>query len=390
MKVVHTVAGLWEHTGGPAESVPALCRGLAEAGHRVTLITGQGELVSAVHALEPAVTVRLVRLGPYRLANYSRESVGAVEQESRSAELIHTHGLWLHPNWVSARVARRRGLPLVVSPRGMLAEWALDRRRLFKRVLWHLVDGPACRGAAIVHCTSQGEATEVRRAGCRGPLAVIPNGVDTMSFSPAVKATGSPREVGHEVLFMSRIHPKKALDLLLEAWAGVRASQPAARLALAGPGEPHNVAWLREMLDGSLGRGVRYLGVVAGEERLRLLRSAAVVVLPSRSENYGMVVAEALACGTPVITTTGTPWHALPAERCGWVVEPEVAALAGALDAALRCSGDELAAMGARGRAFVVREHSLGAAVGRMVAAYEWVLGRGPKPAFVQTCSTQE
>ena len=98
MKVVHTVAGLWEHTGGPAESVPALCRGIAEAGHRVTLITGQGELVAAVRALEPAVTVRLVRLGPYRLANYSREFAGALEQESRGAELIHTHGLWLHPN----------------------------------------------------------------------------------------------------------------------------------------------------------------------------------------------------------------------------------------------------------------------------------------------------
>ena len=390
MKVVHTVAGLWEHTGGPAESVPALCRGLAEAGHRVTLITGQGELVAAVRALEPAVTVRLVRLGPYRLANYSREFAGALEQESRGAELIHTHGLWLHPNWVSARVARRGGLRLVVSPRGMLSAWALDRRRLFKRVLWSLVDGPACRGAAFVHCTSQGEATEVRHAGCRADLAVIPNGVDTTYFSPAQNAASSLHGVGPEVFFMSRIHPKKGLDLLLEAWAGVRAGRPEARLALAGPGEPRHVACLTEMLDGPLGGGVRYLGLVAGEERLRLLRSAAVVVLPSRSENYGMVVAEALACGTPVITTTGTPWHALPAERCGWVVEPEVAALAGALDAALRCSGDELAAMGARGRAFVVREHSLGAAVGRMVAAYEWILGRGPRPTFVQTCNPEE
>ncbi len=382
MRILHTVAGLWERTGGPAASVPALCRELARSGHQVTLLTGTGPLAPAVRALEGTVCLRTVPLGPYRLANYSAAFARACRAEAEAADLVHTHGLWLHPNWASARASRHFGKPLVVSPRGMLAPWSLGRRRPLKSLLWRLVDGRNTRSAAVVHATSDAEAADLRRLGL-ARIAVIPNGVDTREFRPAPESERK-REGPRRVLFLGRIHPVKGLDPLLQAWARVAVGHPSASLELAGQGEAPHVAWLESRLTGLANLRVDFLGPVSGERRLSLLQSATVVVLPSFTENYGMVVAEALACETPVIASTGTPWRAVAEQGCGWWVPPEPEALSGALDQALSASPERLAAMGRKGRQLVVAEHSVTAAADKMVAVYDWIVGQAPRPECVE------
>jgi glycosyltransferase involved in cell wall biosynthesis len=382
VKILHTVAGLFEHTGGPATSVPALCRELARLGHQVTLFTGEGPLAPAVRALADTVCLRTVPLGPYRLANYSVQFARACNAEAQRADLVHTHGLWLYPNWASARAAQRYGKPLVVSPRGMLASWSLGRRRLVKALLWRLVDGRCVRSAAVVHATSDAEAADLRQRGL-GRVVVIPNGVDTQAFTPVPGRTGEGG-AGRRVLFLGRIHPVKGLDPLLQAWARVAARHPLACLELAGHGEARHVAWLESHVAKLRDLRITYLGPASNEQRLLLLQSATVVVLPSFTENYGMVVAEALACGKPVIASTGTPWRALAEHGCGWWVPAERDALAAALDEALSAPAEKLAAMGREGRQFVVAEHSIASAAARMVAVYEWLLARAPRPEWVE------
>lgn len=385
MRVVHTVARLAPGKGGPSESVPALCRALVAAGAEVTLVTGAGEVSDAVRALEAVAKVLYVRLGPYAAAHVGLSLGRELRALAGSADLLHGHGIWLHPNWASARAARRQGVPFVVSPRGMLAPRALASSRWRKRAAWLLLDGRHLRGAALVHATSPEEARQVRAAGIAAPIAVIGNGVDTTVLCPPEAAAGRGRTSPRAgVLFLGRIHPIKGIDLLLDAWrlvAGARRDVP--ELLLAGPGEERHVAWLRRELAARSLPGARYLGPVRGSEKLELLRGVRALVLPSRSENYGLVVAEALACGTPVVATTGTPWSALASERCGWHVEPSPTDLAQGLAELLEASDEAIEAMGLRGRAFVEREHSLSATATRMLAAYAWVLGRGDRPAGV-------
>lgn len=337
----------------------------------MTILTGAGKTATSLTAVS-RVRLVTVPLGRYWAAHASRAFLLAVQSEARRHDLLHDHGLWLFTNWASEWAARRTGRPWVVSPRGTLAPWALSRSRLRKWVAWRVFQGAALRRAARIHATSVGEAQAVSRVLREAQICVTPNGVDLEGEFPcraAHRSTAVPREVR----FLGRIHPVKGLDTLLAAWRLLTSCD--ARLTIAGSGEPKYV-WDLENAIAALGLGgeVRYVGPVAREARAEWLGEAHVVVLPSHSENYGMVVAEALACGTPVITTTGTPWSEVRASNCGWWVPPTAAGIASALREALALSPGRRLEMGERGRRLVEERHSSSAAAARMEEMYRQVL----------------
>ena len=381
MKILQTVAGLWEGTGGPVASVTSLCAGLAARGHELTLLTGAGPLHPAVRALSTVIRVRTERLGPYRIGNWSPAFRGACLEEAGRADIVHDHGVWLHTNQSSVRMATRAGRPVVRSPRGMLSPWALGRSRLAKRILWNLIERRLFDQAALVHVTSDLEEREVRQLGIATRTVVIPNGIDldgeyAWPRLEDLRKAGLPEADGRRVvLFLSRIHPKKGLDLLCRVWAQLPAHTPAV-LLVAGPGDEASLQELRRWLAVQPGPPARYVGAVSGERKLALLSSAWLMALPSYSENYGMVVAEALACGTPVLTTTAMPWEEVQRAGCGWMIPPDADALRAALSGALAITADEHEPMRSRARALVGRAHSLENAVARMEAAYEEVVAR--------------
>ncbi|MDH3255948.1 MAG: glycosyltransferase, partial [Acidobacteriota bacterium] len=221
------------------------------------------------------------------------------------------------------------------------------------------------------------------------PIAVVPNGVDldrTFSRIRVAEMRDGVASPPPAVVFIGRIHPKKGLDLLLDAWGECRAIRAGARLLLAGYGERSHVRWLENRLAGSRDDSVEFLGPVTGEKKLEMLVGSLALVLPSLSENYGMVVAEALACGTPVITTTGTPWKVLRDEGCGWWVRPEVEELSGALKELFGMGHQERTRKGEAGRLVVEREHSLVRSAEMIERAYLWALGKGNRPPWIDTC----
>jgi glycosyltransferase involved in cell wall biosynthesis len=223
----------------------------------------------------------------------------------------------------------------------------------------------------------------VRRLGLNQPVAIVPNGVDVPDHLEARRSADV-----RTLLFLSRLHPGKGLLDLVEAWAAVR--QPGWRIVIAGGDEGGHQAEVERLIhQKGLASDFTWVGFVNGEAKQACFAQADVFVLPTHSENFGIAIAEALAHGLPVITTTGAPWPGLLTHRCGWWVEPGVPGIASALTQALACSPEELNAMGQRGRQWVAERFAWANIGADAALAGAWLLDRSqPPPDGVDTVAS--
>ena len=269
--------------------------------------------------------------------------------------IVHNHGLWMFPNFYARQAAIAAGVPLVISPRGMLEEWALGRSRVRKALAWYLYERDNLQSAALFHATSEAEATSIRALGLQQPIAVIPNGIDMpdLSKSPDRKVLEArfPELAGkHWLLFLSRLHPKKGVTELLYVWSELSGLFPEWQLIIAGPdldGYAENVK--HEAGELGLGNRITLTGMLSGDDKTCAMANARLFVLPTHSENFGIVVAEALAHRVPVITTKAAPWNELLINNCGWWIDPGDSALEKTLHQAMQLPAEEHHAMGRRG-----------------------------------------
>jgi glycosyltransferase involved in cell wall biosynthesis len=380
--VAHVVASLDPVHGGPSHSVPRLCRALEDAGARARLfsVEAPGEAPPAADNVEAVFAADMTGvpvLGRLRCSVALARRLRAIAPE---LDIVHGHGLWLMPNVQPAAVARRAGIPVVVSPRGMFGPEALAYSRWKKRLSWSLLQRRAVHGAACIHATSEQEYREVRAFGLRNPIALVANGVDVPDQLPQPRRA----EARRQVLSLGRLHPKKGLDRLLRAWARIEAGHPQWRLRLIGPDPDGYGTVLRALADDL---GIAHVTIeppLAGEARLVAYHDAGLFVLPTLNDNFASTVAESLAAGTPVIASTGSPWSGLEANGCGWWVEPSVDSLAEALGRAMALAPARLAAMGARGRAWMTRDFSWRQAGQEMLTVYRWLRDGGAPPACVR------
>jgi glycosyltransferase involved in cell wall biosynthesis len=354
MKIVFTVDSLHIEHGGPSRSVPALAKAISGLGVQVELWTLSGSEVV------DGLTVRRFD-SVFKLAK-------SLRKEDTNGLLVHDNGLWRPFNWIVTRTALANRIPYVISPRGMLDPWCLRQSRFKKRVAWQLYQRRLVGNAAFLHATGVLEEQNLKELGLKVPVVVVSNGIDI----PDVQHNASATQ--RMVLYLSRVHRQKGIEVLFRAWASIR---PVGwQLHIAGSGDPVYLTELKRLVSHlEIADHVKWLGEVGGESKSAVYAEADVFVLPSFSESFGIVVAEALASGTPVITTTGTPWLTLEAERCGLRVDPTVEGLARALKALLLdTSPESLAAMGARGREWMARSFSWKSVSTLMLNAYEKVL----------------
>jgi glycosyltransferase involved in cell wall biosynthesis len=379
MKVAHVIASLTGAGAGPAYAVSRLTRSLSELGVRVQVQTllpvpeWSDDFRGVIgHPRYPL----LRRLGT---SPAMRRGLGAVE-----ADVLHNNGVWMQPNVYAGTVARRRGLPLVLSPHGMFSEWAMAFSRGRKQIAWWcLGQRRAVAATACFHATSESEAKDIRRLGYRQPIAVVPNGIDLPDLESSVP--GADGEGRRTALFLSRIHPKKGIPTLLRAWRRVERRFPEWNLVVAGPDELGHLAEVRTLARALELQRVSFPGPVHGQDKQTLYRRSDLFVLPTHSENFGMVVAEALSFGLPVITTTGTPWHELERRGCGWWIELSEQNLAAALASAMDLPATRLGAMGARGRLWMQASFGWREIAAEMKSVYQWLLGGGSPPSCVLT-----
>ena len=382
MQIVHCVSSIDSNAGGPSRSIPSLCRQLAASLDRVSLLAVASP-APVTGAVLNGIDLRLCKgIGPAALGGSAelRRLLRRVE-----ADLLHGHGLWQLPVHHMMQAARARALPAIISPRGMLVPQALQASRRRKHVAGWIFQNRDLHAATCIHATSGLEAESCRQYGLRNPLAVIPNGLELVDYCP-LDAVDPSSQRERTLLFMSRIHPHKGLPYLLEAWSTLQHDFPGWRVVIAGNDDGNTEAGLRQMaVQLGVDHTVDFRGPVFGNAKLKLLREADLFVLPTHSENFGIVVAEALASGVPVVTSTGTPWQELQSTRSGWWVDVGAAPLRRALAEAMQLPDEERHAMGARGRRLIEEGYSIASVAARMITLYRWILEGGAAPDFVQT-----
>ncbi len=380
LRVVEIISSVENEAGGPTYSVTSLSRALARQGAEVEFMS----LGRPGRRIEEGLARMTFPndLGSIPLArelDVSRSLARALAKSAAAGASLHTHGLWRLSNSVPAWIARRRRVPFLISPRGMLAPAALAFSSGRKKLAWALGQRRALEMAACIHATSRVELEQIRALGLTAPIAVIANGIDVSPLRRPAIGRGGPRTL----LYLGRLHPIKAINNLLSSWARVAGHNPEWRLRIVGPSEGDH---RRELM--ALGVSLRvprvtFEDALFGTAKAAAFAEADLFVLPSRSENFGMVVAESLAAGLPVITTKGTPWQGLVEHGCGWWIDHGIEPLTAALGVAMAMPQPALDAMGERGCAWMARDYSWERIAADMADVYRWCLGRGDRPACV-------
>lgn len=303
-------------------------------------------------------------------------------------DVVHVNCCW-HPYFAYAAIwAREEVYKVVLTPHGMLEPWIMSRnywtRKLPSLLLYQR---RAVRMTTLLHATAEMERQHLLQLGWNTNVTVIANGIEVEKI--AIRTEWQRRGT---LLYLGRIHPKKGVDELIRALGmmaravaedGMKADTGAAcaacgelRLLIAGEGEQEYVMELKRLArECGVEEHVQWLGGVYGDEKWRLMREADALVLPTHSENFGIVVAEAMASGTPVITTHGTPWQCLEQEHCGWWIPYGAEPLFLALKALEQCSTLERRALGLNGRRVVEEKFSTREVAKGFVRMYEGISG---------------
>ncbi|MFA6286218.1 MAG: glycosyltransferase [Opitutaceae bacterium] len=355
MKIAQIVASLEARHGGPSRSVRGLASGLAQIGHKVGLLSTVANGDGAARTVGNLDTRNFPREWPRSLCPSEplRRHLLA-----GGYEVVHHHGLWLRTLHYARLAAVKSSAPLVISPRGMMSPWAWNHHRSKKSLASRFIHPGAFTTAAGWHVTSDEEAKDIRRLGFTQPVCVAPNGVLPPSAEEETDAAAHWRDAcpalaGRRVaLFYSRLHAKKRVLELIDLWLSVPRGDWV--LLLAGIPEEYTVRQLEAYVlrQGGTGR----IFVHDGTDAPPPYAVASLFLLPSHSENFGLVVAESLARGVPVLTTDATPWsklestgagHCVPWDRFGQTVNTLLAE-----------TPDALAARGQLGVAWVREEFS--------------------------------
>jgi glycosyltransferase involved in cell wall biosynthesis len=371
VRILHVVPTYLPATryGGPIYAVHGLCRALAARGHDVSVFTTNvdGRSESAVvldsDVMLDGVRVRYFRSELRRLY-YSRRLGHALHAEVEAFDVVHLHSVFLWPAYAAARAAAAANVPYVISPRGMLVPELIRERSRWTKTMWlRLVERRTFANAEAVHVTSHREEEDARRTGMPLPHPfVVPNGIDLVPL-PDV-----PRDQ-QTVLYLGRISWKKRIDLLIDAVAQLAE----ARLVIAGNDDEGLTPTLQQRArEAGVGERVTFAGAIDAAAKWELLAGAAVLALPSISENFGNVVLEAMIMETPVVLSEGVGLAEDVREARAGVVTADFAGAIGTLlaDAALRTE------MGRNGRSLVESQFTWSSVAARMEEAYCFIASR--------------
>lgn len=375
MKVLHVISGISRKAGGPSRSSQGLVAALCKAG-----------VDAWIYPFDNA--------DPWILG-VRKFTQTLSTQTLKHFDLVHIHGVWDLRLHKLAVLCRKAGVPYVIAPRGMLEPWSLKQKWLKKRIARFLYQDRDLKKAAALHATAESEAEQFRKLGFKNYCIVSPNGVNLpegdLGLGERCRCTADCRRA----LFVSRMHPKKGVLELVEAWGRVVVSRQSSVVSgwkcelvytVSGELEKEYEAKVKARVK-ELGLDDQFIftGALNDDEKWAAYARADVFVLPTYSENFGIVVAEALWAGVPVITTKGTPWSELEEYKCGkWIDLPAEGsnpsaweALDEALVSVMAMSDAERGEMGMRGRKLVEEKYTWDAVCKAMVDGYKDVLNHG-------------
>ena len=375
IRVALLTAKMSSAAGGLSVSVPGLAHGLDVFDDIEMHVLGTRDPADPEAAMNWGPRVQAFAVaGP---ASLQRAPEMKPALEELAPDVIDVQGLWTWTSWVSLDHWRRHHKPYVITPRGMLDPWARHNSAWKKRLFATFAENAHLRHAHCLRATAELEAEHFRDMGLRAPIAVVPNAM------PIPKLAPRPANQRHQVLFLSRIHPKKGVDVLLQAWAKLQDSHPQWDLVIAGIDENGHEAELKAQAGRLRLQRVTFFGPVHGAAKDALYRGSDLFVLPTHAENFGLVVAEALAQEVPVITTTNAPWLGLEEKDCGWWIPLNRERLVDSMADAMSRPQADLWAMGARGRAWIKTDFAPEHVAAKMRDVYLWCAGQAERPDHV-------
>ncbi|MFT6904714.1 MAG: glycosyltransferase involved in cell wall biosynthesis [Oleiphilaceae bacterium] len=301
--------------------------------------------------------------GPKKLM-YSKSLSNAIEADLSNDDIIFSNNLWNYPAYLSAKLAKKHNVPHIISIRGTLYPWSLQQGRWRKKIAWHLFQKKALQQASVVHVTCEDELKAVRALGITTPIALVPHGINYDDYQnlPDREVALSNLNLNKEkkyLLFMSRLHKKKGLDLLLSTWPKLAKEHPDWCLLIVGPDYSNYSKMISELITKfDLHDNIKNLGMLTGEQKYSAFSASNLFILPSFSENFGVVIGEALAAGLPTITTTGTPWTEINEYNCGRCIELSEDNLESTINDFLRCDDKDIAIMSSSAKSLIKDKYS--------------------------------
>ena len=392
MHVGHITSSISRVGAGVAKAVRDLSEAQIDAGDTIHIFTLLDSFSHSDKPTNKSIKVSVCPVTFLRGFGYSSSLRKTCCDHAKTIDIFHLHGLWMYPSWASGSIARASRIPYVISPHGMLEPWSLGHSCWKKKAAGLLFEYRNLMRAQCLHACSEQEYFSIRSFGYKGPVAIVPLGLTRHEYLYASGVEAKSRntqladfKTKKILLFLSRIHVKKGLDILLESWELIQRNFPEWHLVIAGDGDADYFAQLQEKVSSSVLEGsVTFTGTVHGIDKWALLKQADIFVLPTLSENFGLVIAEALACGVPVITTKGAPWGELLAENCGWWIEIGVTPLGICLVDALSRPSEQLVTMGERGRHLISSKYLVDNTAHSMGQVYNWILNGGDIPDCVR------
>lgn len=373
MKVLTFITDIDNRSGGPSRSVPMLVKGLSEVGVDITLMTVRSEQMNT-HALDGS-SAKLHILDSFD----TKEVEGYVKSEK--FDIIQIQSMWDPRYHKLVKIAQKLNIPYLITPRGMLEPWSLAQSKWKKKMAMLLYQKADLQKAACIYTTADMEAQHVHDLGINAPCSVIPNGIETDGYP----CRTNMHKVKKQVLFLSRIHIKKGIEILLEAWKRINATNPDWILKIIGNGEENYIKSLKaRIVELGLEGYVQIAEPVFGKDKIYVYQGSSIFCLPSYSENFGMVIAEAMSCGVPVITTTNCPWEILNETKTGWCIELSIDNLEKALREAMSMNPLDLYEMGQKASQLVFDNFNYRNVAKRTVELYNWILGGGITPEFIR------
>lgn len=403
MKILHVTLSLDPRTGGPGNVIRNVVQGQLARGHQVSVLS------TSIQVAEPWTPrdqfIRDLKEDPHfagaeiRVARaYGRRRAWAIygfspagnrwlrrrlSDPHQAPDVVHVHGVWAHLTTAAAAWARRRGLPYVIRPAGSLdaVSFQANRHRL-KKAFVHLFLEKDIRHAACLQATSEVEAQDLRRWVPRERIRVVPHGVDVPEFDRHAAARAFllryPQLRARRIVFcMARLNPIKRIDLLVEAMAILRGESPDLALVVAGQDDGHMAAVRDAARRTGLEDSVVLTGFAAGELKRGAMAAAKLFALPSKHENFGVAVIEAMAHGLPALVTPEVASHLYVDQSGGGLtVEGNAQAIAGAMRSLLAADLEDL---GRRARRFVQENLSWESSVRRLEGLYREIIAEASR-----------
>jgi len=363
------------NAGGLFYSVRWLSKALAKRGCFPKIYSPEDELSNEdLHHWDPIPVELFPTFGPLKTSFQLRKALA-----NSNADIIHVHGIWSDAQWAAAQQQARSGKPVIVSPRGMLDPWAVQNSAWKKKLVEILFARKALHQANCIHALCQSEAESIRAYGLKNPIAVLPNAVELPVLSSDFCPPSSEKR---KLLFLGRIHPKKGLKELIDAWAKTSGDW---KLLIAGWDDGGHEQGLREQVKkNGVSDSVEFIGPMHGEEKDALLRTVDAFVLPSFSEGLPMSVLESWSYALPIVMTEFCNLPEGFEAKAAIRVEPAVDSIAHGLSVLISMTDEERETMGSKGRKLVEQKFTWPKVAESMNQVYAWCTGGGMPPECVE------